>query len=76
VCTVGVPGVPPVGQWRGPHIRLALPSFSGLTPQQPQLLQYACDMRASLRLSAPMTLRLGAADTAGEEVQRCKSGES
>ena len=53
-----MPGVPPAWQWRGPRIRMSLPSFSGLTATQPNLLQYACAMHAAVRLSGPMTLRL------------------
>lgn len=74
-----MPGVPPAWQWRGPRIRMSLPSFSGLTAKQPDLLQYACAMHAAVRLSGPMTLRMpehsGRGD-AGEGSKTMRRGKS
>ena len=37
------------GAWAGPRIRMQLPSFSGATPECPQLLQYTCHLSTNVR---------------------------
>lgn len=36
-----------------PSIKMALPSFSGHTEHQPQLLKYSCDMECRIRIVPP-----------------------
>lgn len=38
--------------WKGPRLRLSLPSFSGNTADHPGLLQYACRLTTNIRPSA------------------------
>jgi len=73
ICEMDLPGVPPPGQWRGPKIRMALPSFSGLTAVRPQLLKYDIDMNAQVRLSAPIKLR---APPEAEEKKRRRDAQA
>lgn len=48
VCSLALP--PAAGRgWAGPRIRMHLPSFSGATPECPQLLQYACQLHTNVR---------------------------
>lgn len=40
----------------GPRMSLSLPSFSGATDEQPQLLFYKCQVDSNIRMSAPVKL--------------------
>ena len=51
----------PVG-WQGPRVDIALPSFSGATPDCPSLLQYACKLSARVRLLPPARVLAAAGD--------------
>lgn len=45
----------PVGHGRkGPKLRLQLPSFSGLTAKQPNMLHYTCQLDCRLRTVKPL----------------------
>ena len=39
---------------KGPRVRLKLPSFSGLTPEQPDMLHYTCHIDCRLRAMKPL----------------------
>lgn len=43
----------PSRAWSTPSIRMALPSFSGCTEHQPQLLNYSCDVECRIRIVQP-----------------------
>nr|ABR16607.1 unknown [Picea sitchensis] len=43
----------PQRTWRTPSIRMSLPSFSGCTEHQPQLLNYSCDVECRIRIVQP-----------------------
>jgi hypothetical protein len=49
VCCMTLPPRRRRGAWHGPRIRLCLPSFSGGTPECPQLLQYTCKLMTNVR---------------------------
>jgi len=59
VCSLALPA-PPRGGWRGPRLRLALPSFSGATPEHPGLLRYACQLAARIRVSPAVRVQVRA----------------
>lgn len=40
-------------QWHGPSVSLSLPSFSGKTEEQPQLLKYSCQLNCSVKVVKP-----------------------
>mmetsp|Transcript_20742 Transcript_20742/g.39442 ORF Transcript_20742/g.39442 Transcript_20742/m.39442 type:complete len:305 (+) Transcript_20742:198-1112(+) len=77
---LGVPEVPPPGQWRGPSIRMSLPSFSGLTSWQPALLKYSLDMRARVRPSPPVVVLPSGNDASqkrlGDAIGRSRNADS
>lgn len=52
------PGLPP-STWSGPHLKIALPSFSGGTPACPALLRYACTLATRVRPLQPARVVLG-----------------
>ncbi len=60
VCSLALPAAPR-GGWRGPRLRLALPSFSGATPEHPGLLRYACQLAARIRVSPAVRVQARAA---------------
>ncbi|CAK9857126.1 unnamed protein product [Sphagnum jensenii] len=39
--------------WSGPSIHMSLPSFSGKTKQQPELLKYSCSLNCRVRAVVP-----------------------
>ncbi|XP_054806552.1 protein NEOXANTHIN-DEFICIENT 1 isoform X3 [Prosopis cineraria] len=43
-----------VKQWMGPTIRMSLPSFSGGTEYNPNLLKYSCQIECRLRVVQPL----------------------
>eukprot|EP01018_Ginkgo_biloba_P005434 Gb_11107 [translate_table: standard] len=45
--------------WMGPSIRMSLPSFSGRTEHQPQLLKYSCNMDCRIRMVEPAQVLVG-----------------
>lgn len=51
VCSLDLPGE--AKGWKGPRLKLSLPSFSGNTADQPGLLQYACRLTTNIRPTAP-----------------------
>ncbi len=51
VCRLAFPATPKL---KGPRISMFLPSFSGRTKLIPDLLKYSLQMRANIRLSAPI----------------------
>ena len=59
VCILALPA-PPRRGWRGPRLRLALPSFSGATPEHPGLLRYACQLAARIRVSPAVRVQVRA----------------
>ncbi|KAJ1425219.1 hypothetical protein SESBI_11154 [Sesbania bispinosa] len=52
--------------WMGPAIRLSLPSFSGLTQYNPNLLKYACQIECRVRAMQPLKVS-GATQTSNED---------
>mmetsp|Transcript_2815 Transcript_2815/g.5848 ORF Transcript_2815/g.5848 Transcript_2815/m.5848 type:complete len:281 (-) Transcript_2815:281-1123(-) len=62
-----VPGVPPAWQWRGPSIRMFMPSFSGHTAACPDLLKYSLDLRANIRLAS----RIKVVSSSGASSDNC-----
>ncbi len=65
VCTMQLPDARAPGAFAGPRIRLPLPSFSGGTPECPQLLKYACDLWTHVRPVAPAFVTVPRALPAG-----------
>ncbi len=57
VCCMTLPPARRKG-WPGPRIRLSLPSFSGGTPDCPQLLQYTCQLITNVRAVAPARVQV------------------
>jgi hypothetical protein len=57
VCCMSLPPARRNG-WPGPRIRLSLPSFSGGTPECPQLLQYTCQLVTNVRAVAPALVQV------------------
>ncbi|CAI0463710.1 unnamed protein product [Linum tenue] len=47
-----VPGMK-LDRWRGPEIKLSLPSFSGRTECNPNLLKYTCNLKCRIRTVQP-----------------------
>ncbi|KAL4199450.1 hypothetical protein AMTRI_Chr03g51180 [Amborella trichopoda] len=47
------PGSKLTRPWRGPPIRMSLPSFSGHTEHHPQFLKYSCDIECRIRPVPP-----------------------
>jgi len=57
VCRLAFPATPKL---KGPRISMFLPSFSGRTKLIPDLLKYSLQMRANVRLSAPIKVETSA----------------
>ncbi|DBA85143.1 TPA: hypothetical protein ACH3X2_005862 [Trebouxia sp. C0005] len=50
VCSLDLPEA--AKGWKGPRLKLSLPSFSGNTAEHPRLLQYACRLSTNIRPTA------------------------
>ncbi|KAM7269819.1 hypothetical protein ACFE04_025316 [Oxalis oulophora] len=48
--------VPVLNKWTGPAIKMSLPSFSGRTEYNPNLLKYSCHMECRIRAVWPATV--------------------
>lgn len=48
--------------WKGPRIKISLPSFSGNTAEHPGLLQYACQLMTNVRPITPARVHTTARD--------------
>ncbi len=57
VCSMALPPARRKG-WPGPRIHLSLPSFSGGTPDCPDLLQYTCQLVTNVRAVAPARVQV------------------
>lgn len=53
VCTLLLPAARGPHEFAGPRITLALPSFSGGTPDFPALLKYSCQLLTNVRVVSP-----------------------
>ncbi|GMH15092.1 hypothetical protein Nepgr_016933 [Nepenthes gracilis] len=42
--------------WKGPLVRMSLPSFSGRTEYNPSLLKYSCQMKCRVRVVRPLNV--------------------
>ncbi|GAX75439.1 hypothetical protein CEUSTIGMA_g2883.t1 [Chlamydomonas eustigma] len=77
VCSLQLPPALEAQAWSGPRIRLALPSFSGGTPDHPDLLKYACDLLTCVRPVSPAVVILPKASTSQEgQGKQGKAGSS
>eukprot|EP00252_Welwitschia_mirabilis_P019175 TRINITY_DN4379_c0_g1_i1.p1 TRINITY_DN4379_c0_g1~~TRINITY_DN4379_c0_g1_i1.p1 ORF type:complete len:171 (-),score=28.21 TRINITY_DN4379_c0_g1_i1:150-662(-) len=64
----------PKGTWKTPSISLSLPSFSGRTPYQPQLLKYSCRMDCSIRMVKPAKVMAPTLSDKHHVMSTCKHG--
>lgn len=55
-------------QWVGPTVSLSLPSFSGKTREQPDLLKYSCQLKCSVRAVKPAAVTT---PSTGEGAEAC-----
>ncbi|KAL3751967.1 hypothetical protein ACJRO7_012741 [Eucalyptus globulus] len=56
VCSISLTTIAPalrVDKWSSPVIRMSLPSFSGRTEYNPNLLKYSCQIECRVRLVSP-----------------------
>ncbi|KAF7839104.1 protein NEOXANTHIN-DEFICIENT 1 isoform X2 [Senna tora] len=62
-----------IDQWMGPAIRMSLPSFSGATKYNPNLLKYSCQIECRVRAVKPwkVSRAMPTMSTTNDEREQC-----
>lgn len=60
VCSLDLPDA--ATGWKGPRLKLSLPSFSGNTAEHPGLLQYACRLSTNIRPTAAARVHVSSSE--------------
>jgi hypothetical protein len=66
---------PNSNNWMGPLIKMSLPSFSGRTQYNPNLLQYSCRIECRVRAVSPAKVSAQSLKRTGKQ-QQCGAGTS